>query len=83
MYTVKEVEGQPYTNRVRWNIARIMQNRGMSGFRALPSISQSGLYKLVGGGGDITVTRLAAVADDLGVSIFELLQHPDMSAYGE
>ena len=77
MYVAQSVEGQTYSNRIRLNIASIMESRGMVGMNGLPSLSQSGLYKFVSGRGDITITRLQMVADDLGVSIFDLLRHPD------
>jgi len=77
MYRVKTIDGQTYSNRVRLNLAQLMDRRGMPGYVALPSLSQSGLYKFVAGGGDMTITRLQHVADDLGVSIFTLLSHPD------
>ena len=77
MYIAQTVDGQTYSNRVRQNIAAIMGARGMAGMNGLPNLSQSGLYKFISGRGDITITRLQMVADDLGVSIFELLRHPD------
>jgi len=77
MYTANEVDGQLYSNRVRINIARIMESRGMSGGKGLPNMSHTGLYKFVSGRGDITVTRLQQIAEDLGVGFFDLLKHPD------
>ena len=74
MYQVKEVEGQIYTNRIRKNVARIMESRGMAGSKGLPSLSHQGLYLFIAGKSDMTVTRVQQIADDLGVSIFELMQ---------
>jgi hypothetical protein len=76
MYLAKEVKGQLYSNRIRNNIQKIMESRDMAGSAGLPHMTKNGLYKFVSGRGDITVTRLQIVADDLGVSIFELLQAP-------
>jgi transcriptional regulator with XRE-family HTH domain len=75
MYTARDIEGQIYSNRIRRNIAQIMGSRGMAGYKGLPSISSPGLARFIHGKGDITVTRLQRVADDLGVSIFELMQN--------
>lgn len=80
MYTHRPIDGQRYSNRVRANICRIMESRGMAGGNGLPRLSQSGLYKFVAGGGDMTITKLQDVAEDLEVSIFELLQSPEDAA---
>ena len=76
MYKARSIDGQTYSNRVRQNLWRIMESRNMVGMQGLPSLSQSGLYKFIAGGGDMTITRLQHVADDLGVTIFELLATP-------
>ena len=73
MYQVKEVENQLYANRIRKNVARVMDERGMPGHLGLPSMTKVGLYKFISCGSDITITRLQQIADDLGVSIFELM----------
>ena len=75
MYTARDVVGQTYTNRIRRNIARIMSQRGMPGSGGLQHMSAAGLFKFLSGNADITITRLQHVADDLGVSIHELLSH--------
>lgn len=74
MVAVKEIDGQTYMNRVRFNLARLLEMRGTL---ELPSLSRSGAYRVLTQGGDMTITRLQRVSDDLGVSLFELLQHPD------
>ena len=73
MYTAKEVEGQDFSNRVRKNIERIMTSRGIPGGHGLPHMTAAGLYKFMSGRCDITVTRASQIADDLGVSLQELL----------
>jgi transcriptional regulator with XRE-family HTH domain len=73
MYTACEKDGQTYTNRIRKNVSRIMTERGMRAYRGLPHMSQAGLYKFLSGKADITVTKLQLLADDLGVSVFELM----------
>jgi hypothetical protein len=75
MYTPKDVAGQTYTNRIRRNVARVMSQRGMAGSRGLPHMSSAGLFKFLSGNADITITRLQHVADDLGVSVGELLSN--------
>ena len=77
MYKASEVKGQIYSNRIRANLSRIMEQRGMSGKKALPHMGHAGLWKFVSGRGDITVTRLQHIADDLGIGFFDLLKHPD------
>jgi len=78
MYTPKDVPGQTYSNRVRRNVARIMRSRGMPGSGGLPHMTSAGLYKFMTGRVDMTITRVQMIADDLGVSVNELLQYcPD------
>jgi hypothetical protein len=77
MYKPVQIKGQFYTNRVRKNVAKIMEERGMSGSKGLPHMSSAGLYKFMSGGADITMTRVQMIADDLGVSVPELLQYAD------
>jgi hypothetical protein len=77
MYTPAQVKGQFYTNRVRKNVARIMTERDMPGSKGLPHMSAAGLYKFMSGGADITMTRMQMIADDLGVSVAELLQYAE------
>lgn len=78
MYTPVEVDGQLYSNRVRKNIAKIMQQRGMSGNRGLPNMTGAGLFRFLSGGCDITMTRAQLLADDLGVTLNELIANPDL-----
>lgn len=73
MYQAKDVPGQLVANRIRRNIAQIMQARGMSGTSGLPSISGMGLYRFISGKSDMTLTRVQRIADDLGVTVAELL----------
>jgi hypothetical protein len=54
-------------------MSRIMVERDLRAYKGLPHMSQSGLFKFLTGQTDITLTRLQQVADDLGVSIFDLL----------
>lgn len=77
MYTAKPVEGQIYSNRIRKNLQRIMESRGMPGTGGLPHLTAAGLYKFMTGGCDITVTRAQLVADDLGITLQELLQYAE------
>lgn len=77
MFTAKQVPGQTYSNRVRKNLCKVMEARGITSRQALPNMSQSGLHKFVSGRGDITLTKLQIIADDLGVSIFDLLRNPN------
>lgn len=76
MLTAKHVAGQTYSNRVRKNLAQILTARGITSRQALPNFSQSGLHKFISGRGDITLTKLQIIADDLSVSIFDLLRNP-------
>lgn len=75
MYTPKQVDGQTYSNRIRLNVAAIMESRGLAGGNGLPNMTAAGLYKFMSGRSDITVTRAQLLADDLGVSLPELLAH--------
>lgn len=78
MYTPVDVTGQTYSNRIRRNVARLMRGRGLPGSGGLPHMSAAGLYKFMSGNSDITVSRASLLADDLGVSLSELLQYcPD------
>ena len=77
MYKPVPVEGQFFTNRVRKNVFKIMEARGMAGSQGLPRMSPAGLYKFMSGGADITLTRAQLIADDLGVSLHELLSYAD------
>ena len=77
MFNFKEVDGQMYTNRIRKNVVRIMTERGMAGSRGLPHFSAAGLFRFLNGKHDITVTKAQTLADDLGVSLHELLQYID------
>lgn len=76
MFTAKLVPGQTYTNRVRLNLQRIGNARGIHTTH-LPNFSEAGLWKFMRGGSDITLFKLQTLADDLGVPIFELLANPD------
>lgn len=80
MRTAKVVAGQTYSNRVRKNLSQLLVARGITSRQALPNFSQSGLHKFISGRGDITLTKLQIIADDLGVSIFDLLRSPNEGA---
>jgi transcriptional regulator with XRE-family HTH domain len=75
MFVAQEIDGQVYSNRIRRNLSRIMVERGVLGYKGLPHMSASGLYKFISGRGDITITKLQEVADDLGVGFFDLLSN--------
>jgi len=77
MYKPVQVDGQFYSNRIRKNVAKIMEERGMPGSQGLPRMTAAGLYKFMSGNADITMTRVQWLADDLGVSVAELLQYAD------
>lgn len=72
------VDGELYANRARYNVRRIMAEKGLMIKHGLPSMSSRGLYNFSRYGADITLTKLQGVAEDLGVKLETLLRsYPD------
>lgn len=76
MYTPTMVEGQELSNRVRKNLYAIGKARKLSPAAGLNTFSSSGMWKFQTGQSDITLAKLSAVAEELGISPFELLAPP-------
>jgi DNA-binding phage protein len=74
-YKWKEVEGQEWANRARYNIYVIMRMKNMPASASLiEGISREKLYRFMSGQQDITLTKLALVAEGIGVSMMRLFK---------
>ena len=74
-YNWKEIEGQEWANRARYNIYRIMREQNLPASRdVIQGVSPKKIYEFLSGRQDITLGKLAFIADGLHVSMITLFQ---------
>lgn len=74
-YAWKPVEGQEWSNRARYNIHVMMRKANIPASKVkIEGVSAKKIYEFLVGKQDITVKKLGAIADFLGVSINTLFK---------
>ena len=74
-YKWKEIEGQEWANRARYNIYRIMREKNLPASQnVIEGISSKKIYTFLSGQQDITVTKLGIIADGLHIGLTTLFK---------
>lgn len=58
-----------YPDRIKRNIRKVIDGQGYSFTRGLQSITKRQLYRIEKGESDVTVGKLQAIADEIGVDL--------------